>query len=452
MEGIITAQQHLEKRMHLAKAIKDAQNNLALLQSVRDSVVDDVNAAPLAAAKLKQGAKQSFDKLEEDLKEVNKGINQYSKALDRKLSKNALPTASTEPLEEQPDLIDRAIVMHLLREGKFEVANTLVSQLNKRMLATGGQEEKLAGNAGDAIKNWVQELAYPETWEQEGGLVIETGNGHERGWLQKKFTEMYHILDSLRNAHDLAPAIEWARTHSRELEKRGSNLEFELSRLKFVELFTGEDVMSDDPWEGPSRALEYAQAVFPNFSSRYTRETASLLGSLAFARDLRDSPYEALFYNETAWEEASTSFTREFCGLLGLSEKSPLYTAVTAGGIALPVLEKVERIMTQTRGSWTSVNELPVETPLPKAFRFHSIFVCPVSKEQATDANPPMRLPCGHVLAKESIDAHARGKSYVEPESPIHASVMSLIISCSKMKCPYCPKECRPGEAMRLFI
>jgi len=50
-----------------------------------------------------------------------------------------------------------------------------------------------------------------------------------------------------------------------------------------------------------------------------------------------------------------------------------------------------------------------VEIPLPPSFLFHSIFVCPVSKEQATDANPPMMMPCGHVIAKESIEKISRG-------------------------------------------
>jgi hypothetical protein len=125
---------------------------------------------------------------------------------------------------------------------------------------------------------------------------------------------------------------------------------------------------------------------------------------------LENSPYSSIYHNEFSYEEASASFTREFCGMLGLSSDSPLYTAVTAGGIALPRLEKVERVMAQHRGQWTSVNELPVETPLPPGFQFHSVFVCPVSKEQATDANPPMMLPCGHVIAKESLEAHSRGK------------------------------------------
>jgi hypothetical protein len=415
MEGIQAAHDQLEKRGNLAKTIQDVQKTIDLLQAARDSVASDPGTAALTMAKLKQPIKQSFDKLDDDLKDVNKGLNQYSKALDKKFKKNPVPTASTLPLAENPDLVNRAIVMHLLREGKFDVANTLVAQLNGGGAGDNANWAKKrprpVSDVGDAIRDWVQELAYPDAWDDEGGIEMGHPDAREKRWLQQKFTEMYHVLNSLRNQHNLGPAIEWARTHSRELDQRGSNLEFELGRLKFVKLFLHQDPMSDDPWEGPTRALEYAQAVFPAFSSRHTRDTAHLLGSLAFASHLEGSPYEALFYNQTAWEEASASFTREFCGMLGLSEKSPLYTAVTAGGIALPVLEKVERVMAQTRGQWTSVNELPVETPLPPAFKFHSIFVCPVSKEQGTDANPPMMLPCGHALAKESLELHARGKS-----------------------------------------
>lgn len=439
MDSVLQAHEQLEGRSNLARTITDVQATIALLQNARDAIAGDPDTALLAMARLKQPIKASFEKLDDDLKEVNKGLNQYQKVLDKKLKKNALPTASTEPLAEQPGLINRAIVMHLLREGKFDVANRLVAHINEkaRSPADDGKpvdRSRPLDEFGDAIKSWMLELARPEALDDDADVDMNPSAGprRARGWLQRKFTVMYHILDSLRNQHDLGPAIEWARQHSADLEQRGSNLEFELSRLKFVELYTSEDVMSDDPWEGPTRALEYAQDVFPTFCPRYTRETSSLLGSLAFSSALGASPYTDLFFNQSAWEEASDSFTREFCGLLGLSEKSPLYTAVTAGGIALPVLEKVERVMAQTRGQWTSVNELPVETPLPFSFKFHSVFVCPVSKEQATDENPPMMLTCGHVIAKESLEQHSRGKN--------------------RMKCPYCPVECAPRDAKRIFI
>jgi len=230
--------------------------------------------------------------------------------------------------------------------------------------------------------------------------------------LQTKFADMYSILHALRNEQSLEPAIAWAKSKSEALEARGSNLEFELCRLRFVELYHGgassKSAGGQSSHDGPLKALEYARSTFPSFSSRYFKETASLLGSLAYAPGIRGSPYSHLFYDKTAWEDVANSFTREFCGLLGLSERSPLYTAVTAGGIALPVLEKLERVMGEVGGQWTSANELPVEIPLPPSYLFHSIFVCPVSKEQATDSNPPMMMPCGHVIAKESLEKISR--------------------------------------------
>ena len=119
MEGIISAHEQMEKRGNLAKTIQDLQKTIDLLQGASDSVASNPDTAAMTMAKLKQPVKQSFDKLDDDLREVNKGLNQYSKALDKKFKKTALTTASSEPLADQPDLINRAIVMHLLREDNW---------------------------------------------------------------------------------------------------------------------------------------------------------------------------------------------------------------------------------------------------------------------------------------------------------------------------------------------
>lgn len=428
MEGILAAHKQQETKGNLSKTIDSVQSLIDLLQKTRDNVADSPDKAALHLAKLQNPVKQSFTKLEEDLKEVNKGMNAYQKALKDKFKSAVLPTSSNEVLSGNPDLVNRAIAMHLLREGKFDVAKTFVKEVSERPPRLDEEMEGLEERPG---RNWMQDLADADDMMLDGIEAVADGEIGKSG-LQKKFSEMYHILDALRNQHNLEPAIEWARNHSYELENRGSNLEFELARLKFVELYTDEDIMSEAPFAGPIRAMEYARETFPTLSSRYARETTSLLGSLAFSPAISTSPYHPFFHNSSSFEEASTSFTREFCGMLGLSSQSPLYTAVTAGGIALPTLEKVERVMAQARGQWTSVNELPVETPLPPGFLFHSIFVCPVSKEQATDANPPMMLPCGHVIAKESLEMHSKGKS--------------------RMKCPYCPNESHPREAKRVYI
>lgn len=74
---------------------------------------------------------------------------------------------------------------------------------------------------------------------------------------------------------------------------------------------------------------------------------------------------------------------------------------------------------------------LQVEISLPPSYHFHSIFVCPVSKEQGTDQNPPMMMPCGHVIAQESLDKLSKG---------------------AKFKCPYCPGESHPRDAKKVFL
>jgi hypothetical protein len=251
--------------------------------------------------------------------------------------------------------------------------------------------------------------------------------------LQKQFTEMYYILGELRQGHNLDPAIAWARTNSNILESRGSNLEFELCRLQFMCLFLGygsSDVKMD-PSERILHASAYARDAFQPFQMRYGVEIQKLVGAIAYWQNIPDSPYARIFAQDSAWDDVATSFTKEFCSLLGLSADSPLYIATTAGAIALPVLLKVKSIMREKRTEWTTEEELPVEISLPPSYSFHSIFVCPVSKEQATDSNPPMMMPCGHVICHESLEKVSKG---------------------ARFKCPYCPGESHPREAKKVFL
>ena len=44
-----------------------------------------------------------------------------------------------------------------------------------------------------------------------------------------------------------------------------------------------------------------------------------------------------------------------------------------------------------------------IEIPLPAENRYHSVFACPVSKDQSTEQNPPMMMSCGHVVSKDSL-------------------------------------------------
>jgi hypothetical protein len=344
---------------------------------------------------------------------------------------------STEDPVMPAHYINRAIAMHLLRGGQFAVANTFIKEAHEQYAQ--GQDQLPAG-PDDSLER---------DWEDSSRS------------LQKNFGEMYRILDELQLKHNLEPAIEWARTHSSMLQTKGSDLEFHLCRLKYVSLFLGTDGVpvsakqeddgdamagAEDHQEGMPpeqeeaaeaaterllRAADYARRAFLRFQARYGPEIQKLSGALAYWQNIPASPYAALFAGEDAWVDVASSFTKEFCSFLGLSAESPLYIAATAGFIAQPVLLKVRKLMESKRTEWTTTTELPVEIPLPPSFSFHSIFVCPVSKEQATDDNPPMILPCGHVLCSDSLKNASRG---------------------IRFKCPYCPVESHPKDAKKVYL
>jgi E3 ubiquitin-protein transferase RMND5 len=143
------------------------------------------------------------------------------------------------------------------------------------------------------------------------------------------------------------------------------------------------------------------------------------MSAFCWINNKQNSPYTDYFTTDTPlWTSVAASFREQFCALLGFSPLSPLSVAVTAGTIALPVLLKMSSIMREKHTEWSSEGELPVEIPLPANYHFHSIFTCPVSKEQSTEQNPPMLLTCGHCFCKMSLARLTKSEN-------------------QKIKCPY---------------
>ncbi|KAL2868829.1 ubiquitin-protein ligase RMD5 [Aspergillus lucknowensis] len=413
MDLVQKEHERLSKRLKSSQSIKNIQEAIDLLQSTRDTIASDPSRASLSLAKLQNPIKSSFDAINENLKETHSGLNKYYKSLDKLFKDRPLPSSEHDVLSSQEHLINRAIAMHLLREGQFSVASAFLSEIAQKKAAEKQQEID------------------SDTMDEAAALLDIEGVPSSK--VRDQFHNMYRILHELKEKSNLLPAIEWSRKEENKLalEARGSNLEFELCRLQFVWLFHGGHEQRGPTPEGRQAALEYARREFQAFLPRYLREIQQLMGAMAFSPNLQDSPYKNIFNNPSAWTDVSHSFTREFCALLGLSPDSPLYIAATAGAIALPTLLKLQTIMKAKRTEWTTEHELPVEIPLPPSYLFHSIFVCPVSKEQTTDANPPMMMPCGHVIAEESLKRLCKG---------------------TKFKCPYCPNESHPREARKVFL
>lgn len=154
---------------------------------------------------------------------------------------------------------------------------------------------------------------------------------------------------------------------------------------------------------------------------------------ILYIKKLNSSPY-ASFFTLDPWQSIQAQFSREFSLFVGESFESPLYTCVTVGSVALPMIMKVSSLMKDKALEWSQDGELPVTIPLLDSQRYHSVFVCPVTKEQGTEANPPMMMLCGHVISKESLARLSKGSLN------------------SKFKCPYCPLDSTASQAVRVYF
>lgn len=263
-----------------------------------------------------------------------------------------------------------------------------------------------------------------------------------------------------------------------------NNLLFHIHQQRFLSLLVGRDSSTRAP---RLEALAYGRVHLARFHSTHMKEVQRLFGCLVYDTKLANSPYADLIGGFDVETEANTAgaayaslrdeFITNWCCCFGMSRVSSLSIALDAGALALGQLLKLINVMETTGGNATAhglptssmdfasqtgtrtsasnlasfeqyqnqtapsitssgtstPGELPIELHLGDEFVFQSIFSCPVSREQSAPENPPMLLPCGHVLCRGSVLRLGRGAARV-------------------FKCPYCPKECTMGQCRELHF
>ncbi|GAA6006841.1 hypothetical protein JCM10207_009112 [Rhodosporidiobolus poonsookiae] len=356
--------------------------------------------------------------------------------------------SSTTPFSSPTSLaaLHSSIALHLARLGAFDSLATFLAEsgtappaelVDADTGALGGEvldglrelhglvEEIRAGQVGSAIE-WLEGRKAGEAVEER-----ETGKGGvdddgELEWLLRREEFIRLVLsssssDAPSDATD-PPAV--APDDAMDTDSAAPSLSSSTAALK-------------PPTAHPSahRALSYGGSHFRRLlTPQRSSDICALLTAplyLPLPR-LLASPYGGLFapylppcpaaMGVTPAPTAALveAFAAAYLGALGLPQDSPLAVVTDVGGNgALAKIMKVRQVMKEKKTEWTAVGELPVEIPLPVRYRYHSVFACPVSKEQSTAQNPPMLLPCGHVIARESAVRLARGTP--------------------TLKCPYCP-------------
>ncbi|GMH24648.1 hypothetical protein Nepgr_026491 [Nepenthes gracilis] len=314
--------------------------------------------------------------LEGTQKELNVAMSKYMKQLDK--SFNSDISKAYRNVDFDIHTVNQIIAGHLYRQGLFDVGDCFINE--------SGKEEAAA-----AVKS--------------------------------PFVEMYRILEALKS-WNLEPALKWASANSEDLKRNGTDLELKLHQQQYVKIL--------QKLGSREEALKYAKAFLTPFASTHTAVFQKLMACLLWAGKLDSSPYSDLL-SPANWEELGEEVVRQMCSLLGQSFESPLSVTVAAGARGLPTLVKMMSVMSGKKQEWQSMKQLLVPVDLDREFQFHTIFVCPVSRDQATEENPPMLMSCGHVLCKQSI--------------------LKLSKSGTKsFKCPYCPTGVDAGLCKQLYF
>ncbi|KAG2704877.1 hypothetical protein I3843_05G026300 [Carya illinoinensis] len=379
--------------------------------------------------------KDAFDRVNKKQKlsssKSQEVIDQVGREIEQALEKIQSADDPTSPFDQKSILTDLVLELNAIDplhqlEGPQKELNLNLSKYQKLLERFFNPDISKAYRNVDFDLHIVNQILashfYREGLFDLGDSILNDAGEPEATVLKSQFLDMHQILEAAR-LRNLEPALKWASTNREKLKQNGSKIELKLHQLQFLDVLQ-KGTRAD--------AVIYARTYLAPFYSLHKKEFQKLMCCLLWAGRIGSAPYPEIT-SPTHWENLTEELTREFCSLLGHSYGSPLGVAISAGIEGLPTLLKLASVMSAKKQEWQAMKQLPVPVELGKEFQFHSIFVCPVSRDQGSEENPPMLMPCSHVLCKQSI--------------------MKLSKSGTRsFKCPYCPAEISVGQWRQLYF
>lgn len=349
MESLVKDVVGLQKKVRVT-----GKKNAAVLSSLLASVRKCKTAAERGEgqqgmAALKKEAKEGkwLKKAKNEHRSLHVGVAKVGKGLTKLFPPPA--SAGRKPTVAERQAILAAICEHLQRAGAGKIATAI------------GQPA--AFSSGQMARRVPTELV----------VAMET------------------MLPAFRRG-EYGPSIQWCTLYSKRLHAAGSTVEFELHKLRFVQLLKHES--------GRQAAVKYSQRHFPPFAAAHMHDIQRLMTAMLYAGQLASSPYASLQAPDLA-ARIENMLVADACIVHGLPPTGALESSVEAGFIILPSLAKLNTVMKATGKDMASMDDLPLESSLPDHLQFHSVLCCPVTREPV---DAPVALSCGHVISDVALN------------------------------------------------
>ncbi|KAL4453034.1 hypothetical protein ABPG73_015871 [Tetrahymena malaccensis] len=396
------------------------------MQENYDQLQKDVERIKKCSVITKQEINKSIDSVLELLIETKRQINEpmeIENHEDRKKNiKDSINNLDEKLREKKPlkSVIDshKKYFQYLSKYGK-NIEKIFKSDINNVFKDTNVTFEKQQVN--EAIAG---HLLVEKKFDLYESFLEETGLSHKIDVEKQKILKTFQdIFEEFQN-QQLNEAIKWAQTKKQELENLGSPLLFYLHRLQFIKNFQ----------KGNMESIKYARQHFKEFF--YENKFADLAQQTMFLLLLENRKLEDHCQLNQSYQQVKDLLLDNYCKIHNLNIKSALLQCLIAGTLALPKFLKYTQIssMDEELKDYHNKNEYPIEVEIGKDFKYHSIFVCPISRDVIEPDQNPVLLTCGHVISEASM-------------KKITASANK-----EKFKCPTCPKEMTAKETKKIIF
>ncbi|XP_010422961.1 PREDICTED: protein RMD5 homolog A-like [Camelina sativa] len=267
---------------------------------------------------------------------------------------------------------------------------------------------------------------YREGLFEVGDCLVKEAGEEEETEVRSQSVEIKQIIESMK-LRNIEPAMRWVSANRGKLKEKSSEMEFKLVSLKYCNMLR--EGNRDD-------AMKYARTHLTRYCSGHLREIQKLVTCQIWIGKLDKCPY-AEMVSPSCWDKITKELIREYYHLLDQPSRSPLTVALSAGLESLPTLLKLVDVMAPLKKEeWEEMKQVPVPLELGNELQFHSVFVCPVSRDEScSKENPPMMMmPCRHVISMQSV--------------------IRLSKNCAsrRFKCPYCSAQTSSPACRQLFF